>query len=70
MVAWASFYAARDVNETASETWIKKNAMKAPATHVILDGSYNLNLLQPASFVSDARDSQLCPKTYVKVRNT
>ena len=68
MVAWASFYADTKVNETASEAWIKNNALKAPASHVILDGKYNFNLLYPSEMVSDARDSQLCPKTQTKVR--
>ena len=67
MVAWASFYADTVVNETASERWIKNNAMKAPASHVMLNGQYNLNLLRPAKMVSDPLDSQLCPKTHVKV---
>ena len=68
MVAWASFYADGKVNETASEDWIKSNARKAPASHVILNGQYNFNLLKPAKLVSDALDSTLCPKTNVKVR--
>ena len=70
MVAWASFYADWKVNETASENWIKNNARKAPATHMILNGEYNFNLLKPAKMVSDVHDSQLCPKTDVKVRKT
>ena len=70
MVAWASFYADWKVNETASENWIKNNAMKAPASHVILNGGYNFNLLHPAKMVSDPLDSQLCPgkETHVEVR--
>ena len=68
MVAWASFYADWKVNETASENWIKNNARKAPATLVILNGQYKFNLLKPSEMVSDVHDSQLCPKTNVKVR--
>ena len=69
MVAWASFYADRYVNETASEEWIKNNAMKGPASYVLLDGDYQLGLIQPAHVVSDAADSKLCPKERLKVRN-
>ena len=68
MVAWASFYADRYVNETASEDWIKNNAMKGPASYILLDGDYQLGLIQPARVVSDAADSKLCPKERLKVR--
>lgn len=68
MVAWASFYADWYVNETASENWIKNNAMKGPASYSLLDGEYSLGLLQPAHVVSDAADSELCPKKRFKVR--
>lgn len=70
MVAWGSFYADSQVNITASEAWIKKYAMKAPASHFILNGRYNINLLQPATTVSDSIDSNLCPKKQVKVVRT
>lgn len=49
------------MNMSEGKHWIRKNAMKAPASHVSENGQYNKGLLKAAKTVSDKHDIDLCP---------
>jgi len=61
MVAWSCFYSTSQVNMSEGKHWIKKYAMKGPASHVSENGRYNEGLLKAAQTVSDKHDIDLCP---------
>ena len=61
MVAWSCFYSTSEVDILKGKDWIRQNAMKGPATHVLENGRYNDGLITPAKTVSDKHDTHLCP---------
>ena len=61
MVTWSCLYSTSQVNMSEGKHWIRKYAMKAPASHVSENGHYNKGLLKAAKTVSDKHDTDLCP---------
>ena len=61
MVAWSCFYATSQVNVSDAKDWIRKYAMRGPASHVSENGRYNVGLKTAAETVSDKHDTVLCP---------
>ena len=61
MVTWGCFFSSNHLNWTIAQNWIKKNAIQAPASHVYWNGDFREGLLDPASVVTDLKDTLLCP---------
>ncbi|KAK3737462.1 hypothetical protein QZH41_008346 [Actinostola sp. cb2023] len=61
VVAWGCLYSAKHFNSQEVRHWIRSNAMKAPAVHVVKKGGFREGLVDPARIVSDSLESELCP---------